>query len=210
MSLNWRHGQGATEYLVIFAIMLILALVAASLLGFYPGTVSDSQLAENDLYWRNAKPLAISDVIAYPSLGFGPGFSDVAMTVRNVGEYPLTLTKVFGKNASGAERSTPYYNDESGVFQPLNSITIMPGKSVCFGHFYGVGITTGNCPKRSLALAAIPNPFATFGGTLACASDGKGIAKSIDFGFEYNETIGGARITKRQAGQLLLARCQAG
>ncbi|MEM2137757.1 MAG: hypothetical protein QW568_01595 [Candidatus Anstonellaceae archaeon] len=203
------RGQGATEYLVMLGIVLIVALVVASLINFYPGTVSDNQLVENQLYWRNAKPLAVYDIIAYPNV-VATYTSDVAMTIKNTGDYPITLIKIFGDNASGAERPATMYADENGIYYPLSGITIMPGKSVCFGHRTGLGITTGNCPKRSVALKVDSVPsYVEFGGAVACKSDGTGIAKVIDFGFEYNETIGGKMITKRQVGPLLLARCQA-
>jgi hypothetical protein len=55
-------GQGATEYLVLLAVVLIIALVSISLLGFFPGLASDAKITQSSTYWRGqASPLAILD-----------------------------------------------------------------------------------------------------------------------------------------------------
>ena len=47
--LDCRHlaGQGATEYLVLLAVVLIVALVSVALLGFFPGMASDAQATQS-------------------------------------------------------------------------------------------------------------------------------------------------------------------
>ncbi len=53
-------GQGATEYLIMLAAILIIALVALALLGFFPGLSSDAKVSQSASYWRSeAKPVAI-------------------------------------------------------------------------------------------------------------------------------------------------------
>ena len=47
-------GQGATEYLVLLAVVLIVAMVAIALLGFFPGLSYDAKKSESDSYWRSA------------------------------------------------------------------------------------------------------------------------------------------------------------
>lgn len=54
------RAQGATEYLVMLAAVLIIALVALALLGFFPGVSSDAKVSQSVSYWRSeAKPVAI-------------------------------------------------------------------------------------------------------------------------------------------------------
>ena len=53
------RGQGATEYLVLLAVVLIVALVSVALLGFFPGMAMDSRLAQSKMYWSSASPVAI-------------------------------------------------------------------------------------------------------------------------------------------------------
>jgi len=56
------RGQGATEYLVLLAVVLIVALVSVALLGFFPGMASDARITQSQSYWRGqAKPFAILD-----------------------------------------------------------------------------------------------------------------------------------------------------
>jgi hypothetical protein len=53
-------GQGATEYLVLLAVVLIIALVSIALLGFFPGLASDARITQSTSYWRGeARPFAI-------------------------------------------------------------------------------------------------------------------------------------------------------
>jgi hypothetical protein len=55
-------GQGATEYLVLLAVVLIIALVAISLLGFFPSMAADAKITQSSTYWRGeASPVAILD-----------------------------------------------------------------------------------------------------------------------------------------------------
>ena len=43
-------AQGATEYLVLLAVVLIVALVSVALLGFFPGMASDAKLTQSETY----------------------------------------------------------------------------------------------------------------------------------------------------------------
>ncbi len=56
------RGQGATEYLVLLAVVLIVALVSVALLGFFPGMAADARITQSSAYWRGqARPFAILD-----------------------------------------------------------------------------------------------------------------------------------------------------
>ncbi len=56
-------GQGATEYLVLLAVVLIIALVSIALLGFFPGLATDARITQSNSYWRgDARPFAILEV----------------------------------------------------------------------------------------------------------------------------------------------------
>ncbi len=55
-----KRGQGATEYLVLLAVVLIVAMVAIALLGFFPGLAGDAKKTQSDAYWRGeARPFAV-------------------------------------------------------------------------------------------------------------------------------------------------------
>ncbi|MCX8163693.1 MAG: hypothetical protein N3D10_04050 [Candidatus Micrarchaeota archaeon] len=56
----FKKGQGATEYLVLLAVVLIVAMVAIALLGFFPGMASDAKITQSDTYWRGqATPFSV-------------------------------------------------------------------------------------------------------------------------------------------------------
>lgn len=58
--MGFKKGQGATEYLVLLAVVLIVAMVAIALLGFFPGLAGDAKKTQSDAYWRGeARPFSI-------------------------------------------------------------------------------------------------------------------------------------------------------
>ncbi len=62
-SMVYVKGQGATEYLVLLAVVLIIALVSIALLGFFPGLATDARITQSNSYWRGeARPFAILEV----------------------------------------------------------------------------------------------------------------------------------------------------
>jgi len=92
------RGQGATEYLVLLAVVLIVALVSVALLGFFPGMASDARTTQSQSYWRGqARPFAILESTINATGG-------VALVVQNMeatGPYRMT-TLVVGNATTGA------------------------------------------------------------------------------------------------------------
>ncbi len=54
-------GQGSVEYLVIFAAVLIIAVIIVFLLGQFAGFSQQSLVDQSITYWSGQKPIAISD-----------------------------------------------------------------------------------------------------------------------------------------------------
>ena len=80
------RGQGATEYLVLLAVVLIVALVSVALLGFFPGMAADARMTQSQSYWRGqARPFAILDSSI---VGTGGNFSIQNMEAN--GPYNIT------------------------------------------------------------------------------------------------------------------------
>jgi hypothetical protein len=107
------RAQGATEYLVLLAVVLVVALVSVALLGFFPGMASDAQVTQSQMYWQSAAPIAISESSAY----FESNTAVPYMRLRNIGSYPIRMTKVVIGNGSfsqfwgdlGCTNFTDYY-----------------------------------------------------------------------------------------------------
>jgi len=97
---NCYRGQGATEYLVLLAVVLIVALVSVALLGFFPGMASDAQITQSQMYWSSTSPITVVEGIARYSASWGTN-SPTYLRFRNNGAYPIRITKLIGgTNAS--------------------------------------------------------------------------------------------------------------
>ncbi|VVB57519.1 Uncharacterised protein [uncultured archaeon] len=89
-----RSGQGASEYLIILAVVLIVALVAIGLLGAFPSFGGDARESETKQYWASTHPFAIVD--------FNQQTDTMVLSVKNVGPDRLTLTNITISNVSNA------------------------------------------------------------------------------------------------------------
>ena len=96
MSFTIQKGQGATEYLVLLAVVLIVAMVAIALLGFFPGLSYDAKKSEADSYWQSARPFQVRQH-AQPANG------SLTLVVSNVNSDQLKITNI---SVSGGGNST--------------------------------------------------------------------------------------------------------
>lgn len=198
------QGQGATEYLVLLAVVLIISLVSIALLGFFPGTASDAAASESQAYWRSASPLAITEFKVYSTTS--PGVSATAMVIENHGAYPIRLSALLAKNQSGSlHRLTTYY-DNLVVLHDMSDITISPGDKACFGYTY---IPGSFCQGRWIFFRKSGATASSYlsAATEICNQDGSGSVNFNEFGFEYTVTVEGQAITKSQLGKNALAKC---
>lgn len=85
-----RKGQGATEYLVILGVVLIVALVVIGLLGWFPGLGGATQEQQSAAYWQGTTPFAVK--------AFKLSGTSVSMTLQNQLSEQLTLTEIFLTN----------------------------------------------------------------------------------------------------------------
>jgi len=109
-SFNCRHlaGQGATEYLVLLAVVLIVALVSVALLGFFPGMASDAQITQSQAYWQSAQPISILEGAG--RFRNSNGLNYLYVRFRNMGAYPIRITGIVGGDGS---RATTFYGGDS-------------------------------------------------------------------------------------------------
>lgn len=105
------RGQGATEYLVLLAVVLIVALVSIALLGFFPGMSTDAKITQSKAYWSSARPFAITDA-AVSTAGVAS-----LLIQNNEGASTLTITSVTLALANG----TSAVNSTNSSFAPGES-----------------------------------------------------------------------------------------
>ena len=129
-SLSARLAQGATEYLVLLAVVLLVALIGVALVGFVPSVSSDAKIAQSDQYWRGmARPFAILDqkVLANGTVTLVVQNKDALGTYRmtrlNVSSGAYTTSTTFGSGEtktlvfSGAPAGTAntYYDFQVNI-----------------------------------------------------------------------------------------------
>jgi hypothetical protein len=197
-----RLGQGATEYLVLLAVVLIVALVSVALLGFFPGMAGDAQITQNQIYWRSATPIAVVETPG--AYAYTPGtYNTMAYwRIRNNGVYPIRLVKILGQ---GGSTSSEYQ------YGNLTDIYLSPGEETCFSHAVLPAIACPNGGPYRMYFqsgSGIAGTHILNGAKTVCNPDGTGVLDIPQFGFEYIEYMEGQQITKRQIGSKdLMIKC---
>jgi len=197
---------------VLLAIVLIVALVSVALLGFFPGMASDSQIAQSQMYWKSATPVAIvesgarvynGNAVTYPYL-----------RIRNTGTYPIRLTGVVGGDN---EKATQVYG---GGWFTWNSCGLNFSGSISDYYYmgpgeekyFGVSLLYGlPCDRFLRAFTGTASSgYDVRGASSICqnSSASPGTLSYKSFGFEYIEYIDGQQITKRQIGKDLIIKCR--
>lgn len=88
IGMKGKKGQGATEYLVLLAVVLIIALVAIALLGFFPGLAGEARITQSDAYWRGARPFSIIEHSQVANA------TSISLVMRNSEPGKLTITAI--------------------------------------------------------------------------------------------------------------------
>jgi len=187
-------AQGATEYLVLLAVVLIVALVSVALLGFFPGMASDVQITQSQAYWQSATPIAIIESSARVSSAV-PTYSVPYLRVRNTGAYPIRIMKVLG---NGQNISVFFYST-LGVRNISDYFYLAPGEENYFGYSsggaftlpmnHGIELQLGNSGSSDRILIAASS-------TCQNSTSTPGVLLVNGFGFEYIQYVEGQQITK--------------
>jgi len=204
------RAQGATEYLVLLAVVLTVALVSVALLGFFPGMASDAQITQSQAYWQSATPISILESAAKYSTD--SGYIRPYMRIRNSGAYPIRLTAIIG--ADGGSTTQIYIRTECGLVPVAGNYNISdyyymaPGEEKYFSRgaaMFGTGCAQHFYPRTDSSTGAYVG-----GASSVCqnSSDSPGTLDFKTFGFEYIEYIDGQQITKRQIGKDWMVKCQ--
>jgi len=195
-------GQGATEYLVLLAVVLIVALVSVALLGFFPGMASDAQMTQSQMYWQSATPIAIieSGAVLYKSSGATYPY----IRVRNNGVYPIRITGVVGADGNKATTyGSSLCSDPGGAISDF--FYLVPGEDKYFAtSSYGLP-----CNRYLQAVNGGSSTYYVGGASSLCqnSSASPGVLDYNSLGFEYIEYIDGQTITKRQIGKDFIVKC---
>jgi len=199
------RAQGATEYLVLLAVVLIVALVSVALLGFFPGMASDAQYTQSQAYWQSTQPISIIETKAYYIAGDATTYPYIRF--RNTGAYPIRITKVL----AGAGVITTFYCDNAAgncpagatpgisTFPISDFFYLAPGEEK---YFISTWIST---PTYHIEITSSMAKMKCIDATNPDA----GKLMIDPFGFEYIEYLdSNQQITKREMGaKPLIIRC---
>ena len=135
-------GQGATEYLVLLAVVLIIALVSISLLGFFPGLASDAKITQSSTYWRGeAAPISIQDHAFSSTEPIGPG---ELVLLNNDASGTVTITDIILTDSS---TGAPIFSSNSSDYTMSPSPVVLPSgaqKTVNLSSNLPLGAHTSN------------------------------------------------------------------
>ena len=210
--MGFLRGQGATEYLVLLAVVLIIALISVALLGFFPGMAQDSKMTQSKMYWSSATPISIVEVGARTYSPSDGNFTAVYFRIRNNGNYPITITKILAGNTSISYAWTGSWNPQALLSGRVN---LAPGEEFVFGRsgwFPGVPIVGDtNYTFISFSGSDAGNYNANLknaASSLCSRTAPYGYLMVNNFGFEYTVMVEGQTITKRQVGTApLVVQC---
>lgn len=139
------RGQGATEYLVLLAVVLIIALVSIALLGFFPGLASDAKITQSNSYWQgDARPFHVIEH-AYSA---GGTLSLILQNVEATGTYTLTAINISFTNTTGYSYTTAT-SFAPGETKNISIIGVLPvGTS---GSLYELNVNLSYTSPNSLS-----------------------------------------------------------
>ncbi len=211
--MQFLRAQGATEYLVLLAVVLIVALVSVALLGFFPGMASDAQVTQAQIYWSSASPIAIIETSARTVRTNPAAESWFYLKLRNTGSYPIRITGLIGADGG---KSTVFFSDvfpacgtpSAGNYNLSGFLYMAPGEETFIGW---TGVTGFACDREMAFRAASTTAYYVGGAASVCqnSSASPGMVIANPFGFEYIQYIDGQQITKREVGaKSLVIKCR--
>jgi hypothetical protein len=132
-------GQVSTEYLVILAVVLVVALVVIGLLGWFPGVGGGTLETQSKSYWAGTSPFAIT---AYKISG-----TTVELSMRNMLTEKVTLTGIsFGGTALQVDQTQFNGGEEKKVTATMPTPCGSPGTPFSYSNVtitYDQGTITG-------------------------------------------------------------------
>ena len=205
------RAQGATEYLVLLAVVLIVALVSVALLGFFPGMASDAQVTQSNAYWQSQTPIAVIESAVRYSQPWSSSSEDYFM-FRNTGAYPIRITKLLGGTNASSLTFVCYDTNfcGSGGKNISDYYYIAPGEEKYLGGS-GFGVSSRHHVIKSAVPNIINTNYELQAASSICqnSSESPGTVVINNFGFEYIEYIEGQQITKRFIGaKPMIIKCR--
>jgi len=124
-----RHffkGQGATEYLAVLSVVIVIALVSISLLGDSFTSSQGVRNSQSSVYWQSARPIAITESKA--------DTNGLSLRMKNNGPDPLSVLGITSEGQFYAiNPPTKLQPGEEGTIEYADSILNHKGSGGEFG-----------------------------------------------------------------------------
>jgi len=102
------NGQGATEYVILFAVVLFIVLFIISIIGNATSISGQSSQAASQSYWSSLSPFSISD-------SSQNGTIMARLSLQNTGARELMTNRIVITTADGLHS---YINNTATIFLP--------------------------------------------------------------------------------------------
>ncbi len=129
---SWKKAQGASEYLILLAVVLIVGMVAISLLGGFTGIGGDARFAESKQYWTGASPFSVPE--------FNQINDTLYITLQNMQPDRLIITNITAGNSSWADATGVSFNGGARKLISIGGLTVCNQTSYDVYEYY-VNIT---------------------------------------------------------------------
>ena len=141
------RAQGATEYLVILSVVLVISLVSISLMGYGPSVSSDVAYSASKSYWQSeARPIAVTEA------GL-TGDSAFSFVVQNNNPDPVSLTGISIDSQAVSFSEVPA--DPSNT----STVYVAPGEKKALN--LALANSGFNCKEGSYGQAALRFTYST-------------------------------------------------
>jgi len=134
----YSKGQGATEYLVLLAVVLMIALVSIALLGFFPGLAGDAKKTQSDSYWKSARPFG---VVEHTQAGAGTTFT---IMVQNNDPDQRKITALAAEGGCTLAAQTALLNAGEKKQYVLASCTACGATGAAYEHYLNITYDTND------------------------------------------------------------------
>ena len=94
-------AQASSELLLILSAVLIIGLVVIGLFVFYSGNANETNQAQSDLYWRNARPISVIESLGSTkekSVGVVQDTTILSLANRERGQITITNITIDGNS----------------------------------------------------------------------------------------------------------------
>ncbi len=123
-----KKAQGSTEYLVILAVVLVVALIVVSLLVHFLGLGRSASASQTKAFWKEQSPLQLLDWSMYNvPLTTTPVPQKSQMTLRNSATDTVTLKKI--QVMVGSNKYDLFNKTTAAVDKTKNNLVLTPDKT---------------------------------------------------------------------------------